>query len=319
MVRRLHGSGDAWKDPLPMLPWYTLALALSAGMSLGTCFTVFKRANVMRDAGHGTMFMTCVCLGLWSIASLTRTFAIFMHDRSDNLELPPILHTSIATEVLFNATSIWFVLVAYEIQRRALRPRTDSSNRTAMFWYTTVVYGITAALLVAFVVLEGSSFQLLVDDGDGRGPQPESLVLFIIERVSWVTHIIRTASVLFIGGMAAWLFLKRRQVVFRKMPGGLLLIVTLFSLLHLPYIVIHPLCDTKVIDVERHPMLPSVAKLVTFSTGAVVSLLMGLSVASFDAFFHVDEGWGSSAKASFHHEEFFVLSDSSPLGRRRRI
>ncbi|KAF0694173.1 Aste57867_14933 [Aphanomyces stellatus] len=189
-----------------------------------------------------------------------------------------------------------------------------------MLWYTGSVNGITTDHLLGLVGLENCNVQVQVHHNID-GTKLESLAAYILESVSWVTHSIRTIAVLFVGGMSAWLFLQRGQVAFRKLPGALVSIVALFFILHVPYLVIDPLCDANVIDVERHPMLPSVAKLIMFSTGAVVSLLMGLSVASIDDFFHIERRWSSdhATKMAFRHDEFFVLSDSPAHGRRRRM
>ncbi|KAF0694172.1 Aste57867_14932 [Aphanomyces stellatus] len=318
ITRQLHGSGDEREEPAAMILLYTVALAMSAGMSMATCATVFKWADVMRDAGHGTMFMAFVCMCLWSISSLMRIIAVYLNDRDDTLANRTILNLSIPTEVFYNAASFWFALIAYEIQRRALRPRTASSNRTAMIWYTAVIFGAAAVLLASLFVLD--CFNVIVDDDDEGIVEQKRLVRYILEHVSWVTQGIRSAAVLYAGGMALWLYRKRGLVAFEKLPRALLGIVTLFFLLNVPDLIVDPLCDFKVIDTDVYPFMPSVVKFIKFSVGGAISLLMGGSVAGFDVFFHVARPRsrlspatsGNSIAAAPQNLDFFVISDASP-------
>ncbi|ETW00739.1 hypothetical protein H310_07287 [Aphanomyces invadans] len=307
VVRRfLHGSGDEREEPVGMLFVYTAALSMSVGMSLASCFTVFKWSDVMRDAGHGAMFMVFVSEGLWSIMSLVRNFAVYFNDRQDTMDSSTILRLSVPCEVFFNATSLWFILIAYEIHRRALRPRSERSSRAAMLRYCIGIYGIAACLMATLFILDVTGFQIEELDDDTGKPKKEPIAEFVLGNLSWATWGIRFASVLFAGAMAVQLFRKKHHVAYQKLPMALVWIVVVFCLLNTPYLVLEPLCDFEVIHIAGIPWMPSALKCATYLHGAVIAVILGQSVAGFDLFFQVRRRIRRPSKAI----DFFVLSES---------
>ncbi|ETV84525.1 hypothetical protein H257_03705 [Aphanomyces astaci] len=308
IIRQLHGTTEE-TEPVAMLLPYTLALTMSAGMSLATCFTVFKWTNVMRDAGHGTMFMVFASEGLWSLLSLARMVGVYINNRLSTLEYGPILHMTISSEIFFNTTSLWFMAVAYEIQRRALNARSVQSSRVAMTWYTTVIFGLTLVMHITMTLLELLDVKIPITTNNGD-VEMQHLVDHVLNYMTWFTWGTRSVSVVFAGLVALWLYWQRARVSFHRLPTALMWIVSLFFVLNMPYLVQHTLRDVGVIEPNESPMLTSALKCATFLHGAIISVIMGQAVGGFDVFFHVSRQFGGAK-----HLEFFVFSESQSVIR----
>ncbi|KAF0698911.1 Aste57867_10475 [Aphanomyces stellatus] len=315
--RRLQLTVDGFDRVEPMLLVYIVASALSAGMCYATCVSVFKWSNVFREAGHGTLFLFFCCECLWSCAMLARTCAVFANTRGiDTLEDPLTLDVTIATEVLFNATSLWLGLAAYEIHRRALRPRPSiESSRRAMLWYCASV-GLFAATMLAVLIAYDASDLLYFDASDGAW---DALAAWILEYMSWGTRAIRLIALVYAATVAGRLYCRRAQLQHNNsLPTALVAIVGLFFVLNMPILVLEPLHKLHVISISA--VTESLLKALTFSSGAVISLVMGLSVAGYDAFYTstVEAKQGTTCRRPTHHlpppyhraSSFFVLSDS---------
>ncbi|CAK4078782.1 unnamed protein product [Aphanomyces euteiches] len=304
LTRQLHGSGDEIEEPPYMILLYVMALSMSAGMSFSTCFAVFKWRDVVHDAGHGSTYMVFLCLGLWSSIGLARVIVVFLNDREDTLENSTVLYLSIPFEILFNATSLWFIVVAHEIKRRALHTGASYSQCNRMTVYSSCIFGLALCMLVILMALNSS--HMMVEEVEYGKPKQVKLVVYAVDIMSWVTMSIRISAVLYGGAVALWLYWKRDRVAMRKLPMALVWIAGLFCILNTPYLLIEPFYDWNIIPAERFPATPSIVKFLTYTSGAILSLVMGLSVAGFDAFFGVYQRTSLSAKTQ---EELFVLSD----------
>ncbi|RHY22745.1 hypothetical protein DYB32_009404 [Aphanomyces invadans] len=187
----------------------------------------------MRNTGHGTMFMMFVSECIWSLLNMARMVTVYANNRLSTLECGPILHITISSEVFFNTTSLWYVAVAYEIQRRDLNSRTQRSSRVTMKWYTVAIFGFLIVLHATLTLLEVLDIKLPVNKHDGKNGM-EHLVDHALNYMTWFTWTARCASVVFAGVIALRLYMKRSQIVFQKLPTAFLWIVSLFFMLNMP-------------------------------------------------------------------------------------
>ncbi|CAK4076818.1 unnamed protein product [Aphanomyces euteiches] len=292
-----------------MMPVYVVALSLSAGMCFATCMIVFKWSNIWRDAGQGTMFMMFVCLCLWSALTLARTFVVFSGvDNWDSLELPDVLSVSIGTETLFNAVSMWFALSAYELYRRAVRPRLQHQSQRILKLYSGVVYSVALIFIATVVTMERLQIRFLARDGGN-----DLVASWILCYMTWGTWGIHLLSLLYGAVIAISLFCQRHQLQLAKLPMALLVIVGLFFLLNMPYLIVAPLSEyesTSDVTIVEWPIMLKLLRAMTYSSGAVISVIMGVSIRGFDAFYAPTAS--SQSKMSFRGPpSFFILADST--------
>ncbi|KAF0716113.1 Aste57867_3021 [Aphanomyces stellatus] len=312
MPRHLLTSVDGSTENFAMLFRYTATLAASAGMTLCTCLAVFKWENVKRDAGHGTMFMVFFCWFFWSFATLYRTFLVFGKNGLDTLEDVHIRRMTFITETFFNAISLWFILAAYEFQRRALSPRSPRSHHTCLITYMLVVGGLSLALLLTLVIIDhGGQTVTGLDAKDPTEAEPYSAV--VLTHLSWATWCIRCIAVGYPAVVALWLDLRRDMLPVAGLPKALSLTVLFFFVLNTPYLVIDPLFVFGVLDVDVHNRVLGLMKTFSYLSGVAISVVMGLSIRGFDAFYHANDPRRSSglSRAVEPHDSLFVFSDGS--------
>ncbi|KAH9124462.1 hypothetical protein AeMF1_004786 [Aphanomyces euteiches] len=288
MSRRLISPVEGTFELPELLPRYVFALALSSGMTLTTCFSVFKWKNVRTDAGHGTMFMVFFCWFIWSFASLCRTFVVFTNTKmEDSLEIPAIRYLTIVTEVFFDAISMWFMVATYEFQRRALSPRTDRSHRACLRWYLLIIGGITLSLLFALVAIEHAGTTVVGHD-EFDPDEAQALTALILAKLSWVSWGVRCLSVIYPVCIALWLHLRRDRLRMVGLPRALTLIVLFYFILNAPYLIIDTM-DTQGrlhLTNERRTILRGLTKTVSYLSGVAISIVMGCAIRGFDSFYH---------------------------------
>ncbi|KAH9099179.1 hypothetical protein LEN26_016258 [Aphanomyces euteiches] len=296
-----------------MLFRYVSILAGSAGMTLCTCFTVFKWDNVLHDAGHGTMFMVFFCWFVWSAASLGRTIIIYMNGRQDTLLHDPTRQITFVTEVFFDAISMWFMVAAYEFQRRALSPRTEQIHRACLRWYLLIIGSLCLALFISLVAAEHSGS---VVNSDGL-VVPRSANLLV--KLSWFSWGLRCLAVGYPACVALWLKLRRNHLKLQGLPKALSLIVLFFFFLNTPFLIVEPLFTYHILDYanDRSMKFLGIMRTLTYISGVAISVVMGFSIRGFDTFYNsrrsssnrrteVDEFPLTPSRRSF-----FVLSDST--------
>ncbi|KAF0698481.1 Aste57867_10904 [Aphanomyces stellatus] len=282
-----------------MLSVYVIVLSLSAGMTLCTCFSVFKWKNVTRDAGHGTMFMVFFCWFVWSIAMLGLTCTAFINDRSTSWEAPLARHLGFITETFFNSISLWFTAAAYELQRRALHPRSSTSHRASLTCYMLLIGGSSFVLLATLVVIDYTCGS--IDPTDAL--QWSSVIL---SAISWGTWGIRAMSVLYPAALALWLA-RRRCDSRQGLPKALSHTVLLFFALNTPYLILGPLVALDVIPSATVATGLGLVKALSFGSGIAISVVLGLSIRGFDAFYH-------STSRSQSSEEHLPPSNQRRIG-----
>ncbi|KAH9157637.1 hypothetical protein LEN26_003174 [Aphanomyces euteiches] len=282
--RRLQVSVDGHFESASMLPIYVLSLSLSAGMCLSTCIFVFKWKQIWRDAGHGTMFMMFACLCLWSLMTLARVFVVFCnYSFWDNLEDETLLAISIGTEMLFNAISMWFALAVYELYRRAVRPRSSEQSQRALKWYIGIIYTIGLAFVTAMALLCYEGVRFLAEDGE-----MDLIASWILSYMTWGTWGIRLLSLIYGASVATSMYCQRHHIQLARLPINVLVIVGLFVLLNLPYLIMAPVSEYESVShirVVEWPFLLKLLRACTHSSGAIISVLMGVSIKGFDAFY----------------------------------
>ncbi|RQM21751.1 hypothetical protein B5M09_009467 [Aphanomyces astaci] len=291
-----------------MLFRYVATLAISSGMTVCTCFTVFKWENVTRDAGHGTMFMVFFCWFIWSVCALVRTVVVYMNARLDTLDHAATRHVSFFTETFFNAISLWFVVAAYEFQRRALSPRTTRSHKQCLMWYMVVIGGVSVAMVVSLIVVECSAWTVAYFDHS----VPMSAVL--LTNLSWATWGLRCFSIVYAGAVAVWLNLRRDRLKLAGLPKALSQIVVFFCVLNTPFLVVDPLLDYDVIKASEVSGMRVLGLMRTLSYfgGIAMSFVMGFSVRGFDSFYHSRRSSVTSSHTfppPSRRSSFFVLSE----------
>ncbi|RHZ33697.1 hypothetical protein DYB37_013172 [Aphanomyces astaci] len=291
-----------------MLFRYVATLAISSGMTVCTCFTVFKWENVTRDAGHGTMFMVFFCWFIWSVCALVRTVVVYMNARLDTLDHAATRHVSFFTETFFNAISLWFVVAAYEFQRRALSPRTTRSHKQCLMWYMVVIGGVSVAMVVSLIVVECSAWTVAYFDHS----VPMSAVL--LTNLSWATWGLRCFSIVYAGAVAVWLNLRRDRLKLAGLPKALSQIVVFFCVLNTPFLVVDPLLDYDVIKASEVSGMRVLGLMRTLSYfgGIAMSFVMGFSVRGFDSFYHSQRSSVTSSHTfppPSRRSSFFVLSE----------
>ncbi|KAF0698912.1 Aste57867_10476 [Aphanomyces stellatus] len=323
MPRSLLSDVDGRYEHASMLLVDIAALSLSAGMCFATCFAVFKWSNVFRDAGHGTTFMFFFSLCLWSTVMLIDTIAVFLHDRLDTYEDSVIFYASVAAEALFNAISMWFSLAVFEFRRRVLHPpRSLLASRTLMQRYCIAVFGVALALMATLTILDLLDLKYHAPDG-----ADDQLAAWDLGYISWGTWGIRLTALLY----AIFVALSLRCCVRRpsphlhltlnhqtkppvQVPLALVVIVALFVVLNLPYLIVAPLQAYR--DEVKDSVLDSawalsIMKALTFASGAATSVIMGASIAGFDAFYAPhNERAKEGAPTGLRPPSFFVLADS---------
>ncbi|KAF0711349.1 Aste57867_5316 [Aphanomyces stellatus] len=284
-------------------------------MTLCTCFTVFKWENVKSDAGHGTMFMVFFCWFVWSVATLCRTLVVYTNDRIDSLEHLTIRHLTFVTETFFNAISLWFMVAAYEFQRRALCPRNERSHRTCLTWYMLLIGGVSIGILVALLVIEyaGTMVQGVLSANPTKSV---ALSAVMLTKISWVSWGLRCLAVIYPAAVACWLNLRRDHLKFQGLPKALSLIVFYFLVMNAPYLVVDPLLDVDefptVQDKDHAMKLLGIMRTLSYFSGVAISFVMGFSVQGFDAFYNARRSslTAKSFQLSMSRNSLFVLSDS---------
>ncbi|ETW07264.1 hypothetical protein H310_01828 [Aphanomyces invadans] len=315
--RDLHNDVEGLDVPIELLPRYVVVLALSAGMTLMTCTTVFKWDNVKRDAGHGTMFMVFLCWFFWSMTALLRTFVVFETGQVDTLGNASIRRISFLSEVFFNAISMWFMVASYEFQRRALHPRTPRSHHQCLIWYMLMIGGLSLTMLVALVVVDYTGNRL----HNQRTGQLEPVSAHLLSKLSWGTWALRWLAIVYPALTAFWLNRRRDRLQVEGLPRALTLIVLSFFALNLPYLMIDTLVELDVLDMDTDMGLKirGLSKTISYLSGVAISLVMGFSVRGFDKFYLPAPRPSSSCMpfgrrptaAGGSQHSFFVMSNSS--------
>ncbi|CAK4066327.1 unnamed protein product [Aphanomyces euteiches] len=311
MPRLLLTSVNGIDELDGMLFRFVAILSGSAGMTLCTCFTVFKWNKVKSDAGHGTMFMVFFCWFFWSAGMLCRTLLVFMNNRRDTLEHPSIRRMTFLTETFFNATSLWFIAAAYEFQRRALHPRVPRSHRVCLSSYMIVIGGVSMATLAALIVLDQGGQSVQVVDATTHKIELEPLSAIFLSRLSWGSWCIRCVAVGYPAAVALWLEMRRDRLRFKGLPKALSLIVLFFFVLNTPYLIISPLFAFNVLDPSTNVRVLGVMKTFSYMSGIAISVVMGLSVRGFDAFYNMEDRPSVSCPSSAHDSLFVLSSDRS--------
>ncbi|KAF0689825.1 Aste57867_18737 [Aphanomyces stellatus] len=285
VIRMRHYENQ--NDHAAMVCLHTVALCLSASMTLVACATVFKWPSVCHTPTHGTLCMVFLSLGLWSLCKLG---VIFTSHVVSPRGLKSTRHTSLlywtaAADVCFNATSLWCILATYEFQCFVWRRRTTRTR--VMTWYSLVVHAIGLAYLVAIAVLDANTPPRPpttprppnATRGPGSRQWKPTPPLILTEECFWVIYAIRWVAVFYpcVLGVA---FAMARDVGHRA--RSVHFFVALLVLLNLPYLVIEPLFDFDVLSKQDHLLVYSLAKCATYFSGVGMVNILGVYLDDFD-------------------------------------
>ncbi|RHY27350.1 hypothetical protein DYB32_008077 [Aphanomyces invadans] len=301
-----------------MLFFDSVALALSASMTLTACATVFKWKSVRKHATHSTMFMVFLSLGLWSLSTLVRIVLIYtgidpgppkppIGPPPPGFTPPPpplgvkvILYTTLVTDMFFNATSLWCILATYEFQRWVWRPRLVHERKT-LRWYHLFVQACCVAQVVAVTTVDvlwvpppppairplgvaGGSPPGL--GGPGKLPPPPAQLL--MENIFWTIFCVRWVAVLYpvVLGIVLACSPKARGL---NRTQSVHVFVLLLVALNVPYLVVEPLFDFGILNKTEMLLLYSVSKFATYCSGVGMVNLLGLYLVDFDVLYVVKD------------------------------
>ncbi|KAF0689824.1 Aste57867_18736 [Aphanomyces stellatus] len=273
----MHGSEA-------LLFFNTVALMLSASMTLTACCTVFKWSSVRRNPAHGTLFLVFLSLGLWSLSQLAYTFLTHAYApmvlwRTHNQSF---VYITAISDMFFNATSLWCLLATYEFQRFVWQPRLAHprhSTSPIMVWYVVVVHAIGVAYVVGIFVLERQDAPSAAVGGPRRSNWTHRPVIIFMDASFWVFYAVRWLAVVYPIVLGA-VFYPRAAMTQRI--RSIVLFVTLLVGLNLPYLVLDLLFTQGVLDQKTDIDLYAMSKLATYFNGVGMVHILSLYMSDFD-------------------------------------
>ncbi|KAF0689823.1 Aste57867_18735 [Aphanomyces stellatus] len=278
-------GSELWNESPAMLCFNTVALMLSASMTLTACCTVFKWSSVRRNPAHGTLCLVFLSLGLWSFSLLISI--LFTHSFKPyelmRLHKKSLIYLTAVSDMFFNATSLWCLLATYEFQRFVWLPVPRRRRRRAMVWYILGVHAIGLAYLVAVVFVETNhpiaavKFPLRVTDA----PPP---ILALVDAFFWVFYAVRWLAVVYPVVLGVVFGIHQRSAM-TKRSRSIVLFVTLLVGLNLPYLVLDPLFTQGVLSVKTQINLFGISKLATYCSGVGMVYVLGLYLGDFDQYY----------------------------------
>ncbi|KAF0689820.1 Aste57867_18732 [Aphanomyces stellatus] len=325
-----------------MLVLYTITLGLSASMTLTACATVFKWRVVKASPNHATIFMLFVTLGLWSLSALVNVLLVFAGNgvppggRPGCMRSPPrgpppkgigyVLYSSAVTDMLFNATSLWWILATYEFQRFVWRPRrlAPRASRNVMLWYNMFVQTVSLGYILA-VVMDGVLHPLpsfspdapwgnasvtrngsrpgggppmfpfpptnMTDGSQGGPPHRPPPLQFTMGNLFYAAYGIRWLAVLYPLCVGFWFARDRRQhtSALARSVKSVALFVSLLVLVNVPALVLVGLFDFGLMDKEDLFFTYSLSKAGSYAIGAGLAIVLGLYLKDFDALYMPEE------------------------------